>query len=62
MEETNDEDVDYLPFVKMLENVKKTKEEIRKKLSKKTNLKAHWLLNQAKKFTIDLNLNMKVDK
>ena len=46
----------------MIENVNKTKEEIRKKLVPRYRVKARKLVNKAKKFTIDLNLNMKVEK
>ena len=51
-----------LSFDQMIENVNKTKMEIRKKLYPKSRLKAKRILNKAKKFTIDLNLNMKVNK
>ena len=55
-------DNEYLSYAKMVENVNKTKQEIQKKLYPKSWLKAKKLLNKAKKFTIDLNLNMKVSK
>ena len=51
-----------LSFDQMIENVNKTKEEIRKKLVPKYRLKAKRLLQRAKKVTIDLNLNMKLRK
>ena len=57
-----DVDGNVLSFEQMIENVKKTQMEIRKKLYPKSRLKAKKILNKAKKLTIDLNLNMKVNK
>ena len=51
-----------LSYDKMLANVNKTKEEIRKKLSPKYRLKARRLVQRAKEMTIDVNLNMKMSK
>ena len=57
-----DVDGHALTVQKMIENVNKTKEEIRKKLVPRYRVKARKVVNKAKKFTIDLNLNMKVEK
>ena len=51
--------VPLLFYEKMIENVNKTKDEIRKKLYPKLRLKVKRLLKQAKKVTIDLNVNIR---
>ena len=65
-DESTDEEVskddNVLSFSKMIENVNKTKEELRRKMFPKSRLKARRLLNKAKKVTIDLNFNMNVNK
>ena len=61
-EEDDKKDVDFLSYKKMLENVNKTKEEMRKKLYPRNRLRAQRLLNKAKKLTIDVNLNIKMSK
>ena len=63
-EEKGYRDVDgqTLTIDKMIANVQKTKEEIRKRLMPRYKVKARKLVNKAKKFTIDLNLNMNVQK
>ena len=51
-----------LSYKQMVENVRKTKEEMRKKLLPNYRLKAKRLLTKAKKLTVDLNLNLKCTK
>ena len=50
-----------LSIEQMIENVNKTKQEIRKKLYPKSRLMVK-SSDPGNKFTIDLNLNMKLDK
>ena len=61
-DEDDSKDVDYLTYEKMLENVKKTKDEMRKKLYKTKKVRARRLVKRAKSMTIDVNLNMKLTK
>ena len=61
-DDEDSDDVDFLPFSKMVENVKKTKEEMRKKLLPKKKVIARRLIKRAKKFTFDLNINLNVTK
>ena len=56
-----DVDGHALTFDRMVQNVNKTKE-IRKKLVPRYKVRAKKLLNRPKKVTIDLNVNMKVQK
>ena len=49
-----------LTLDRIIQNIEKTKEEMHKKLYPKYRLKAKKLVKKARKFTIDLNLNMNV--
>ena len=62
---SKDEDrkaVDFLSYEKMVENVKKTKEEMRKKRFVKSRLKACILLKRSQRVSLYLNLNVKLNK
>ena len=61
-EEEDRKDIDFLSYEKMVENVKKTKEEMRQKLVKRSKWKARRLVKRAQRLSLDLNLNVKVDK
>ena len=51
-----------LSYSQMMKNVVKTRCEMRKRTYGKCALKAKRVLNKAKKFCIDLNLNMNINK
>ena len=59
-EDDDSKDIDFLSYEKMVENVRKTKEEMRKKLLPKTRLKARRLVKRTQRSLLDLNLNMNV--